>query len=53
MARIEEEIHCEYCDSEFEIAYNENAVDGKLNLCPFCGEHLEEADPDDCEIEER
>lgn len=43
--KIEEEITCEYCESEFTITYDDNSTYGKLTACPFCAEHLD--DPDD------
>jgi DNA replicative helicase MCM subunit Mcm2 (Cdc46/Mcm family) len=41
--------HCESCDSQFSVNYNEMECEDSPRFCAFCGEYLID---DDIEIED-
>ena len=34
-------IECNYCDSIFELSYDDEEVSGGVCHCPFCGDEIE------------
>jgi NAD-dependent SIR2 family protein deacetylase len=39
---MKKEIECSACESKFTLAYKEEEVEGVPNVCPFCGETLDD-----------